>query len=488
MKNLSKCNLSARRLALEILVKVDQRTSFANSAIEEGFKRKKLEARDRAFVTALVFGVIRNRLTLDKTIAGLSSRPIEKLPKVLTNILRLGIFQLDCMDDIPPSAVLFTSVELAKMVGHIGLSRFANGLLRTYLSSKVASEAKTIDDIASDKEIDYQDKATTDLNVLADTYSMPEWMVKRWSERYGLKQTIALLRYYKSTPDLVLRICPNATSIDDFKSILGQGQIDYKIGGLVTSCFIIKRGNKAISPQNIAGFNEGVFTIQDEPSAFVAVVTDPKPGELIIDLCAAPGGKSLHLAELMHNTGQVIAVDRADRRFKWLRDNRGRFRLTNLQLVVADGRTFSFPKLADRVLVDAPCSGTGVLNRRPDLRYRLNPSDIDQLVSLQRELLNNAAKLVKPGGILVYSTCSIEPEENIDNVKWFLANHKHFQVVDITSYIPGETLQQWLGAEANEQRKETIKAQVEQGYIQLLPSSHGTSGFFIAKMQVNSND
>lgn len=484
MKNLTS-GLASRRLALEVLIKIDQESTFVNVALDQGFKRTKLSTRDRAFVTALVFGVIRNKSNLDQKIAALSSRPLKKLPTKLLNVLRLGIFQLDAMDDIPPPAVLFTCGELAKLIGHIGHSRFANGLLRKYLSNK--SEAPVLDtqDQANDDQAKIGKEHKLDFNVLANQYSMPAWMVERWANTYGIAETSALLKHYQSTPPAVLRICQNSIATEDFKDILDKVGISYRVGDLVKSCLILNREEESCAPQELPGYGQGFFAIQDEPSAFISLVVDPQPREFIVDLCAGPGGKTLHLAELMHNSGQVVAVEKTDKRLRWLRDNRGRFKLTNVQLLVADGSTVELPRLADRVLLDAPCSGTGVLDRRPDLRYRLSLTDIEQLVALQRKLLVNAAKLVKPGGVLVYSTCSIESEENIENIKWFLANHKNFHGTDLTSYIPEQTLDKWSCAEIKEQGTETIKEQIKQGFLQLLPSRHNLSGFFVAKMRAS---
>ncbi len=481
MKNLVS-GLASRRLALEILIKIDQDATFANVALDQGFKRANLSTQDRAFVTALVFGVTRNKSALDLKISQLSSRPIEKLPATLLNILRLGIFQLDLMNDIPPSAVLFTCAELAKLVGHIGHSRFANGLLRTYLSSRNELPLQERQDHSTHSTAEIGGESGFDYNTLANHYSMPVWLVERWAKIYGAKETARLLKCYQSTPPMVLRICQNSISIEGFKNILNSAGISYRVGDLVKTCLIIDRDKKGYSPQDITGFSNGFFSVQDEPSAFVSLVVAPQPQEFIVDLCAAPGGKALHLAELLKNSGQVIAVDKTDQRFNWLRENRGRFKLTNIQLLVADSSIVTLPRLADKVLLDAPCTGTGVLDRRPDLKYRLRRGNIDQLVAVQRKLLVNAAKLVKPGGSLVYSTCSIEPEENIENLKWFLANHPNFQGVDLTSYIPEKTLDKWSNAEIEENGTETIKEHSKRGFIQLLPSRHSLSGFFIAKM------
>ena len=236
------------------------------------------------------------------------------------------------------------------------------------------------------------------------------------------------------------------------------------------------------SPEKLPGYSEGLFSVQDEAAAFVAVVVDAKPGEHIIDLCAAPGGKSLQMAEMMENTGRVVAVDKSESRLNLLKQNRNRLGLTNIEVFAADGRTFTVERLADKVLLDAPCTGTGVINRRSDLRYNREPFDIQSLAELQRELLSNAAKLVKPGGVSVYSTCSIEPEENFDNIRWFMREFEDFAGDDITRFMPKDFATElescWSGPACKTESEMTMPYMA-----QLLPSRHKVSGFFICRLK-----
>lgn len=377
------------------------------------------------------------------------------------------------MSDIRPSAVVDTSTELAKTLGHQGQARFANGLLRNYLrQAKPVAEEGTE---GSAEPIDINDP-----NALSVKYSIPLWLVQRWMSIYGAEETLKLLQFAQTKPELSVRVCNTAITLEGLEEVFRNKDIKFHRGKLVESCLILD--GKRQNPEKLPGYAEGLFTIQDESAAFVSIATDPKPGELIVDLCAAPGGKSLHMGEMMDNTGRVVAVDKSESRLNMLKQNRNRLGLTNIEIAVCDGRTFALDKPADRVLLDAPCTGTGVINRRSDLRYNRDPVDIVSLSELQKELLANAAKLVKPGGILVYSTCSIEPEENFDNIRWFMREYPEFEGDDLTSYLPknmlGEVESKWGGPACKTEPEMTATYM-----IQLLPSRHAVSGFFICRLR-----
>jgi 16S rRNA (cytosine967-C5)-methyltransferase len=461
-------------------MQMDTDATFVNAALNQAFDRKELAARDRAFVTAIVMGVTRQRSRIDAAISQYATRKPDKMPKLLLNILRIGVFQLEEMPDIPPSAVLDTCCKLARSLGHQGLVQFTNGLLRNYLRHKdtaVPPHANSTDE-------------HNDAEALARKYAVPSWMVHNWLEHYGEDDTIGLLEFAQQRPSLVLRVCSLAITAQGLQDILAAKKIVATPGLLVPNCLIVKPAKSFHGPpQSLPGFTEGLFAIQDEASAFVSVVVDPKPGEFVVDLCAAPGGKSLHLAELMENTGLVLAIDKSESRLELLKQNRQLLGLTNIQVKVADGATLTLERPADRILVDAPCLGTGVLNRRPDQRFQKKPEHLKSLVEVQRRLLTHAASLIRPGGSIVYSTCSIEPEENVENIRWFLANNPNFQPEDISQYLPEKALEHW-SAKTSEQNdahwQESIVQlvnQAKEGMIQLLPSRHAVSGFFVSRLR-----
>jgi 16S rRNA (cytosine967-C5)-methyltransferase len=479
-----KRGLASRRLAVEVLIGIDKEGAYATPALNAAFKRKELSERDRAFVTALVQGVVRHRMQIDEKLSAICTQPLNKMPASLRNLLRIALFQLDDMPDIPASAVVNTSTELARAMGHQGQAKFANGVLRGYLRKKTKSEGTsekhTTDDITASPESDAS-ADVSETTALARQYSMPEWLVARWLDNFGGDETVQLLAHAQSTPELAVRACETSVTAEALARIFDSNGIRYRNGRLVPSVLIIE-SKKHGSPEKLPGFADGLFTVQDEAAAFVSVVAGAKPGQLVVDLCAAPGGKSLHLAEMMNNTGRVLAVDKHPGRLNLLKKNRTRLGLTNIEIAVADGRTYHPDQHADIVLLDAPCTGTGVINRRSDLRYHREPLDIASLAELQRELLGNAAKIVKPGGVLVYATCSVEPEENFDNIRWFMREYPEFEGDDISMAFPPDFLagvdSAWSGPACK------TEAEMTRPYmVQLLPSRHGVSGFFVCRLR-----
>ncbi|MBY0357602.1 MAG: 16S rRNA (cytosine(967)-C(5))-methyltransferase RsmB [Candidatus Obscuribacterales bacterium] len=452
--------LDSRQMALAVLLEIESNKAQVKIALNKAFERKSLTERDRAFVTFLVQGVLRHQAELDAQLEKITDRPLHKLTPALLNILRLAVYQLQEAADIPESAVVNTASQLAKQTGHIGQAKFVNGVLRTWLRSRQKGDSAVS---AS----------------LPEQFSLPEWLIKRWQDNYGNEEALELMRFSQEIPLLTLRCCQLAISKEGLLDIFKTKGITSKPGTLVDSTFtILDRGKFSGPVPKLPGFNEGLFTVQDEASALVSIIAQPKAGDLVIDLCAAPGGKTLHMAELMENKGRVIAVDIHKKRLELLTKDRQRLGLTNIEIMEADGRTFQNDAPADLILVDAPCSGTGVINRRADLRHTRRESDIEDLALIQRELLTNAAKLLKNSGSIIYSTCSIEPEENKNNIKWFLETHPQLKAVSLESYIPAEALKLWS---ASPHWSDTQK-QLQEGMLQLLPSRHDSSGFFICRL------
>lgn len=495
--------LASRQTAFEALVALERGGAFANVALANAFKKHQLSERDRAFVTAIVQGVTRNRSQLDENIDALSQRPGNKIDPSVRTILRIGAFQLLYMSNIPQQAVLNTATELAKKNGHAGVGKFTNGLLRNLARKLAANREQQTPENERNQEEEGLDSPPKSL---AGEYSMPDWLVQRWLANFGEEETEKILRFAQEPPPLCIRVCELSITPDGLQEILERKGLTLKKSSLARSVFLIERGRKKEqtdasshgslsqkssrktsksfrgSPEKLPGYTEGLFSIQDEAAAFVCEIVDAKPGELVVDLCAAPGGKSVYIAECMENRGRVVAVDQSASRLAPLKEARNRLGLTNIEIVSHDGRTFSLPQLADRVLVDAPCMGTGVINRRSDLRFRRTEDDLPNLIELQRELLANATKLVKPGGILVYATCSIEPEENFENAKWFLDNFEEFEPSDIANYLPAAILEECTPNSSGPACKTRIEDSCLHT-VQLLPSRHGVSGFFIAKFQ-----
>ncbi|HNB22063.1 MAG TPA: 16S rRNA (cytosine(967)-C(5))-methyltransferase RsmB [Candidatus Melainabacteria bacterium] len=478
--------MSSRKLALETLIKIEKDGAYANLALSAGFERQGLSEKDRAFVTALVQGVLRNQNLLDQKIQSLSKEPLAKMPPLLRNLLRMAVFQLDDLSETPAHAVLDTSNKLARALGHEGLVRYTNGVLRNYLRKRTSIDPATSDRLEAKTN-------SCDPEELSVQYSLPSWLIVKWIEYYGLEETRALLNWSKREPGLTVRVSEVSVEPQTMLDIMNKNGFACRAGTLVPACLIFERedGGKSFrgSPQKLPGYDDGFFVVQDEAAAFVSLVVAPEKGETIVDLCAAPGGKTVHLAEMLENTGRVVAVDKHESRLKLVKEVRLKQGLKNLEIIAADGRQYELGKPADRVLLDAPCSGTGVINRRTDIRLNRKKEDIEELNSLQRELISNAARLVKPGGVLVYSTCSLEPEENIQVIEWFLKENPDFRGSSLLPFISEEIQNVWF-SESVEAKLPAVstKAAAEKGYIQLIPTRHGVSGFFVCRLQRNHDD
>lgn len=464
---------AARKLAISILLSCRQ-GAFVNKLLDHSLDESGLSQRDRSFVTALVFGVLKNQAMLDEEIKNLSKRPLSKLPPFILILLRIAFFQLIYMPDMPVFAVVFTSAGLAKQKTHKGLASYVNGILRQYLRNKNIIVGPIAQPSANSKGEQLTSKQ------LSVSYSIPQWLIARWLNNYGYSQTMSMLDFFQKPPDLAVRTNTQKISTTALIELFKAKKIIVQQGQLLDDCLILQSFKG--SPKNLPGYKEGLFIIQDEASAFVAKIVSPKASDFVVDLCAAPGSKTLYLADLMQNQGHILAVDKDNERFNYLKEKCLELKLNNIEIKTADARTLHLGQQADKILLDAPCTGTGVLHRRQDLRHNKQAGDIEQLVSLQRQLLTAASQLIRPDGVLVYSTCSLEPEENIDNIKWFLDSQPQFKGDNLSSYIPKHTLKQWLNNLPSPEEQKAFLAQLKQGMLQLLPFQHGLSGFFICRL------
>lgn len=441
--------IDARQVALHVLNEVYQKGAYANIALVRELGRHSLSDQERRFATELVYGSIKAGETLDWIIGHYVSRPLTKMAPVIRNILRLGMYQLFFLTKIPASAACNEAVETAKRYGHAGTVKFVNAVLRSA--------------VREPEKIVYPDVAKQPATALALRYCHPEWIVKRWIKRLGVEATEELCRKNNETPLLSFRT--NTLKLDRAAAV---ARLTAEGAVVETSAWtpegIVCHAHPALS--TLATLQEGLVQVQDESSMLVAHVLKPQPGEFIIDACSAPGGKATHIAALMNNTGRVLANDMYEHKLALIEDNASRLGLTNLETLLSDATTLGerYAEAADRVLVDAPCSGLGVLRRKPDARWRKEPVMLRDLPILQKAILHSAAACVKPGGVLVYSTCTTEPEENQKVVDAFLAEHPDFTI---------ETTGEWLPVP----RKEA--------YVQLWPHIDGVDGFFIARMVRN---
>lgn len=438
--------MTAREVALKIINDIHTNEAYANIALNRELGRQNLSDQDRRFVTELVYGTIKAGNTLDWMLSLYINRPLSKIPPIVCNILRMGIYQIFFLSKVPISAACNQAVELTKKYGHAGTVKFVNAVLRNAGRSP--------------EKVVYPDKEKDPIRYLALKYYHPEWMVGRWIKRFGFESTEKLCSINNTTPPLCLRTNTLRISTSDLITKLHDDKVTCSQSHLVPEGIIC---TEYPSLKTLSALREGLFQVQDESSMLVGHVLDPQPGEFIIDACGAPGGKSTHIAALMKNSGQVISTDLYDHKLALTNENAKRLGITIIETKALDATTIGnyYSKKADRVLVDAPCSGLGVLRRKPDSRWRKSVSMLNDLPKLQLAILNSAADCVKPNGILVYSTCTIEPEENQDVIKSFLSNRKDFCLEPVGEYLPTKS---------------------HADMLQLLPHVDNSDGFFIARM------
>ena len=425
-----------REQALEILSRVET-GAFADTLLDR--VRQVFDARDSAFILELVYGTLRNRMLLDWTLNQFSIQPLAKTDTWTRNILRLGAYQMLFLDKVPVSAAVNTAVDLAK--DHGNKSSYVNGLLRN-LDRKRASLVGPGPD------------PVTRLSIL---YSHPEWLVRRWVKRFGEETTEKLLRENNRPAPLIVRANTLKTTRDQLKASLGaEGAAAIETAYSTVGLEIIS------SPglRSLTAYAQGWFMVQDEAAQLIGLMLGPRPGETVLDACAAPGGKATHLAELMENRGTVIALENDPGRLGRIRENSSRLGITIISPVQGDA--MKFQGRFDKVLIDAPCSGLGVLRRHPDGRWNKNEKTIRERAALQHRILENCAKLLKPDGALVYATCTTEPEENEEVIKSFLAEHNEFAQEGPQRFLPAST----------------ARLIDDKGFFRTFPNEPAMDGFF----------
>ena len=423
----------ARAAAVKVVFEVNERGAYSNVALAKLLRTENFSDIDRRFCTELVYGTVKAGESIDWIISKYINRPLKKIDPKVAAILRVGIYQIFFLDRVPDSAAVNESVELAKKVS-IGSSKFVNAVLRSAVREPEKAKFPTGDTAEA----------------IALSMFHPQWLVERWIEQFGIEQTKEICIADNKEPPLTLRVNTLKTSRSEVLESLKSQNIAARPSTLTEEGIIIYSG--AGSLDNLAILQQGLCQVQDESSMLVAHALEPKSGEFIIDCCAAPGGKTTHIAELMNNTGHILAVDIHEHKIKQIKSNASRLGIKIIEPLQLDARKIGskFKGKADRVLVDAPCSGLGVLRRKADLRWKKTLNELKALPALQLEILNSAAQTLKQGSTLVYSTCTLEYEENEGIINKFINIHSDF-------------------------RLEYTKT--------LLPHIDGTDGFFIAKLK-----
>lgn len=410
-----------RELALQTLLVITRDGEYSHIALKKILdEHQDLDKKERAFITRVVNGTLERMIEIDHILNRFSKVKVNKMKPVVRMILRMGVYQLKYMDHVPSSAICNESVKLAARKGFSGLKGFVNGVLRNI--------SRNISRIAEPGKEDMK-------KYLSVRYSLPEWMVEQWTEEYGEDTVEQIGQAFLEERPLTIRCNLTALGREELIKELEKEGVAAK--ELVLPCALAISGYDHIS--KLESFRKGYFYVQDLSSMYVAEWADPPKGAYIIDVCAAPGGKAIHMAEKLSGTGHVQARDLTDYKVGLLKDNIARSRLENIEAVKWDAtvRDETAREKADLVIADLPCSGMGVIGRKVDLKYKMTPKLQEDLVKLQRNILSVVHTYVKPGGRLLYSTCTIHRTENEENARWFLKEQPQFCLVREQQMIPG---------------------------------------------------
>lgn len=439
---------NVREAALDALIKIEKNQAYSNLLLNEVMKSKNLSSIDEPLFTQIVYGTLQQKKQLDYILSFFSKKPLGKLEPWAVTLLRLSLYQLKFLDRVPDHAVLNEAVTIAKKRGHKGIGGMVNGILRSYLREGGPSFEDIKDPV----------KRT------AVVTSHPEWMIKRWTKHYGLETAVEIAEANNQPPVTSVRI--NAVTADKEEVIaeLAAAGLHVEESPLLENALRIRKGSAAFT----RAFKEGRISIQDEGSMLVALAISPQKDEEILDACAAPGGKTGHIAELLHNTGSVTSLDIHEHKVQLIEEQAKRLHLTNVHAKKGDARKIENLQQFDRILIDAPCSGLGVIQRKPDMKWTKQEEDIERLAVIQKDILHHMWQFLKPGGILVYSTCTIDYEENEAQINKFLEGRKDAE--QNTSMI--DMLPEVLRTESNNGSS-----------LQLLPGKFGTDGFFISSLR-----
>ncbi|WP_314048919.1 16S rRNA (cytosine(967)-C(5))-methyltransferase RsmB [Peptostreptococcus stomatis] len=445
--------MSARYLAYKILFDIEVNGNYSNMALNKYLNEAGLDDQDKGFVTELVYGIIEKKRYLDYMINKVSKIKVRKMQHSVKLVLRMGVYQLVYMDGVTDYAAINESVNIMKKLDKRSAS-FVNAVLRNI--------SRNLDEV--------KDISLNTVDKLAIYYSYENWIVENLVKEYGFERTEAILRALSQKPNIYLRV--NRTKLRPGQSmdylvgqiigrIIDQGLEASRVEGLEEAIKV--KGLKSIDKHPL--FREGYVSVQDISSILVAKVMDPKRESRVLDLCAAPGGKSTHIGELMENTGHLISQDIFYHKIKLMNTYARRLGLNNMEARLGDALVLNDDYIGkfDYVLCDVPCSGMGIVRRKPEIKYK-KEEEVENLPDLQYQILENASSYLKEGGILIYSTCTIFKQENTDVVDRFLNNHKDYELDDLGS------VKEFLGIG-------------DKGLVKILPDRYEMDGFFICRMK-----
>jgi len=444
-----------RRIALEILNKADKKGAHAKELLRSSFEsRLRLSYQEKAFITELVYGILRWRDSIDWVIKQFSTFPHRRISRQIRNILRIGIYQILYLDNIPVQVSVDATVELVKALTNKKMASMVNGLLRNVERNR--------------DRIAYPTLREDPVRAIALRYSHPVWLVEKWLQQYGVEETISLCKTNNTPPPFTIRTNTLKVTRQRLLENLQKEEVScdaaqYSPEGIILYC-----------PSDItrfSSFKKGWFFVQDEGAQLIAHLVDPKPEEQVLDLCTAPGGKSTHMAQLMNNQGRIVAIDISLEKIELMKENQSRLGTSIIEVVVADSACrlpFKQGQRFDKVLLDVPCSGLGVLRRHPEGKWIKSVETISTMKRIQWEIILQASRFVKPGGVMVYSTCTLTAEENGHIVKAFLSIAGDTFQIDTPRVSLTPQLQAFIDSS---------------GYFQTFPHRDSMDGFFGVRLR-----
>ena len=450
--------MNVREAVLDILLELSEKKEYSNVLIAAVLEKYDyLDVREKAFIKRVSEGTIERRIQIDYVLDAFSKVPVKKMKPLIRELLRLSCFQLLFMDNIPDAAVCNEAVKLAKKRGFQSLQGYVNGVLRAVARGR--------------DQISYPDRQTAYREYLSVCCSMPPWLTEHFCNAYGEEQCETVFNSFLQRGAVSIR----------FQETLGKNEQERLIEAWQKAGVQVKRSpylpyaaevEKTDGIRSLEGYAQGAFAVQDVSSMLVTEAAGIRQGDTVIDVCAAPGGKALHAAAKLAGTGRVIACDVSDHKTDKIEENRERLRMDNVSVIVRDARVRDAELVgqADVLIADVPCSGLGVIGKKQDIKYRVTPESIRDVIQLQKEIIKNVIHYLKPSGTMMYSTCTMNPVENEEMVEWMCREYG-METVSMANNMP-----------------KVLRAEADKGYLQLMPGIHGTDGFFIAKLRRKQSD
>lgn len=435
-----------RRVAVTILDKVIFQGGYSNIVLNSELKKSDLQSIDKSLVTEIVYGTLKYRYTIDYILDSFIEKKVKSVDKKLINILRSAVYQIKYLDKVPEFAVVNEAVQLSKKKSSIASSKFINGVLRNIIRNNCQPKELPKDEIS----------------LLSYEYAFKPWLVKFFISNYGKENAVTVMKGLNSRPYVTVRVNPLKCEYDEILTALSESGYVVSEGEVAPEAIKIIRGS---SIEENEFFKKGYITVQDESAMLVAPLLGADENDVVLDLCSAPGGKTTHIAELMNNKGVINAFDIHEHKLKLIEENARRLGINIIHALQSDAAMLNeeYINKADKVLIDVPCSGIGIIRKKPEIKDTKDIKDISEIIKIQRKIMENAAKYLKVGGTLLYSTCTINKDENENNIKWFLNNFKNYAVEKIN-----------IGNKSN--------FIYEEGQLTILPSEN-MDGFFIAKLK-----